>query len=172
VVVIGLQMVMYGTMRVAPYTHYFTGACGVYILLAWFAADAAGRWRGLGVPLFVSYSLALGVLTACGMVDVHRAGGNRNHFGPSLAGQIEIARAIQEQQQRVPGGAISIVSELPQYREHVHGLYTLRRLLDIAGPTVADAGGGTQIDIGYRSDDGWDAHLKCHVRNPQDSVNR
>jgi hypothetical protein len=170
VAVVGLQMVMYGAMRVAPYAHYFTGACGVYILLAWFAADAAGRRsRGLGVPLLVTYSLALGVLTACGMVDVHRAGGSRNHFGPSLAGQIEVARNLQQ----VPGGPIAFVSDLPQYREHVHGQYTLRRLLGLAGPAAGEeTGGGRQVDIRYRSDDGWDAHLKWHVRNPQDSVNR
>jgi len=125
----------------------------------------------LGVPLLVTYSLALGVLTACGMVDLHRAGGSRNHFGPSLAGQIEVAQNLRQ----VPGGGpIAFVSDLPQYREHVHGQYPLRRLLGVAGPApgeVTSGGGGRQVDIRYRSDDGWDAHLEWHVRNPQDSVN-
>jgi hypothetical protein len=163
VVVLGLQMVMYGAMRVAPYAHYFTGACGVYILLAWFAAEAAGG-RGWGVALLIVYGLSLGVLTGFGMVDVHRAGGSRNHFGPSLAGQIEIARGIGN----VCGAADVVVSDIPQYREHVHGLFTLRRLLGIASPGDRSAD-RTQVEIRYRSETGWDAHLNWRVRDPQDS---
>jgi hypothetical protein len=166
VVVLGLQMVMYGAMRVAPFAHYFTGACGVYILLAWFAAEAAGGRGRAGVALLIVYGLALGVLTACGMVDVHRAGGSRNHFGPSLAGQIEIARGIGN-----VSGAADVVSDIPQYREHVHGLFTLRRLLGIASPGERGAN-RTQVEIRYRSETGWDAHLNWRVRDPQDSETR
>ena len=118
-----------GRCGCAPYAHYFTGACGVYILLAWFAAEAAVGRGSAGVALLVTYGLALGVLTACGMVDVHRAGGSRNHFGPSLARQIEVARGLGN----IPGPA-AVVSDVPQYREHVHALFTLRRLLGIAEP--------------------------------------
>ena len=127
VVVLGLQMVMYGMMRVAPYAHYFTGACGVYILLAWFAAEAAGGRGWAGVALLIAY----GLRSACS-----RPAAWWTSTAPAAAAIISAPRwpgrskshAISE----TSPAAADVVSDIPQYREHIHGLFTLRRLLGIA----------------------------------------
>ncbi len=122
-----LQMGMDGVMRVAPYSHYYTGTAIVFILFAWLAADAIPN-QPLRALLLFGYGGCLAAFTVVVALQTHRDAGMRSAFGPSLGQQISTVQECQ----RLRTGRIE--TDIPQIRDHPHALPTLRRLLDLPAP--------------------------------------
>jgi hypothetical protein len=92
-----------------------------------------------------AYAASLGFLTVCSLVDIRRTGGVREHFGPSLAGQMEVARAAGRY------ADAEAVTDVPHYRAHPHALWALRQLLPPTEGVPVRSGYG--LAIRYRSAD-------------------
>lgn len=128
--------------------HYHNGIWISFVLLAWFAVDVVSRVRA---PLRWSAGLVTGVLAttllaSIGMLAVrlHRSGGTRETYGPTIANQQRVAQALATYASHSP-----LRVEVSHYRRFPHTLQILREL-NADGHT---GGPERQMEIRYASDD-------------------
>lgn len=144
---ISCQAIISGVTGRIDHPHYHNGTWITFALLAWLAADAlvtrTGRWRWTGIA--VTGLLAASLLTSVAVVAIrlHRTGGTREVYGPTMANQQRIARSLARYSRRSP-----VHVDVSHYRRFPHTLETLREL-------NAQAGEGPErpLEIRYASDD-------------------
>jgi len=129
-----LEILATGLTSAAGQTHYFNGTWPVFALLAWIGACSlvkeriAGRLAGALLVVNLATTVALAW-------SLHGSGGRRDGYGPTLANQIEIVRAIRG------AGATEVDAKAP-YFSHNRGLSVLDRL---EGPAPAPAPGARRL---------------------------
>ena len=68
------------------------------MVLTWYAIDAVARWRTAGERTAGALTMGLGGALALSVialaVQLHRTGGTREVYGPTLANQLQVARAM------------------------------------------------------------------------------
>lgn len=141
------QAAIAGVSARVDHPHYHNGTWISFVLLAWFAVDALvtrtarGRWIGVAATGLLAASLvtSVGVLAA----RLHRTGGTRETYGPTIANQQRVARQLALYSPRSP-----VRFEVSHYRRFPHTLELLRQLNagTIEGPE-------RELEIRYASDD-------------------
>jgi hypothetical protein len=92
------QAVVHGITAKFEHPHYHNGTWISSVMLAWFAVDflatgpKAARWAATSVTAALAASLLLAVGTLA--VRLHRSQGTRDTYGPTLANQQQVARAL------------------------------------------------------------------------------
>ncbi len=93
VLTLALQCCLDGALKIVPWPHYFTGTWIACVAFLWLGLDQLGRlrWRRmpLNIPIGLVYSLATAIATAAFIIGVHRAGGGKAWYGPTLGGQLD-----------------------------------------------------------------------------------
>ncbi len=117
-----LQMALYAAIRVPPMVSYYFGPFPITVLFAWTGIEAFGRLRLRGALVAV-FGLCVGTLTCAGAWQVHRFGWPRGSMSPTLANQVEVARALNAYSDTWA------LTNVGTYQEYSHALSTLRYLL-------------------------------------------
>ncbi|MGE3178275.1 MAG: hypothetical protein AB7O32_12480 [Vicinamibacterales bacterium] len=98
VAALGCQSVIDGISGRFQHPHYQNGTWIVFVLLAWLAIDAlASRagWPRRGAVLLTGVLAASLLISVAALaLDLHRHGGTREVYGPTLANQLRVARAL------------------------------------------------------------------------------
>lgn len=122
------QSVLHGLSAKHTHAHYAHGTWAAAAVLVGLAVTWASKWRAArwanaawGSSL-VAATLALGAA-------VHREGGGREKYGPTLGEQLSAVRAL---------GGRAVETEVPTLKDFPHGLQVLRRLE--GAPEVPGAG--------------------------------
>ena len=142
------QVVVDGLSARFQHPQYYNATWIVFALLAWFPIDVAAkagtalRWSAAAATGL----LAVALLVGSGMVAVrlHRSSGTRETYGPTIANQQQVARALARYS---PQSRLSI--QVVHYNRFPHTLAILRQL------TARQPYGRPQrdLEIRYRSDD-------------------
>jgi hypothetical protein len=121
---VAFHMLYVGVMRAPPGPQYVMGTFGIYILLAWVGADALARLR-LRAVVVGAYGLAVSGITLSCLWQVHRDGWTTGTMSPTLANQVEVARALNHYTDK------SAMTDVPVYYQFrmPFSLCTLRQLL-------------------------------------------
>lgn len=144
---VACQAVVSGLTARFEHPHYLNGIWISCVLLAWLTADAmASRdrlWRLAAVA--VTATLAVSLMTSVGVLAtrLHRSGGTREVYGPTIANQQAVARALTFY---APQSAVRL--DVIHYQRFPHALETLRQL----NPGQPDAR-ERDLEIRYASDD-------------------
>jgi hypothetical protein len=92
------QAVVHGITARFEHPHYHNGTWISFVVLTWFAVDflATGRRAARWAATAATAALAASLLLAVGALAVrlHRSGGTRDTYGPTLANQQQVARAL------------------------------------------------------------------------------
>jgi hypothetical protein len=128
------------------------------VVLAWFTADRVAR-PGWGRALLGVYATALAVVYVFCAVRIHHTGGGRDHYGPTLANQLQVARTLNRY----------VVDRHLEIEPYYPGLYpndlpTLRRIVPLR---VGRWTKPIKFRIVYASDDPADGRIAA-VRVPVD----
>jgi hypothetical protein len=121
------QAVISGISARFEHPHYLNGTWIAFVLLAWLTVDCIAcvrsrvRWSA---PL-VTGVLAISLLASVGMLAVrlHRSGGTRDIYGPTIANQQQLARALAVYAPQSP-----LQIDVTHYRRFPHTLQILRQL--------------------------------------------
>jgi hypothetical protein len=119
---LGLQMLLFGAMRVPAVEQYFFGTYPVHVLLAWVAVEALARFRMRGAVIAL-YGFSLVVITLGSIWQVHRTGWNFGSMVPKLKDQVAVARELNRYSDA------SAMNDVALYQQYPKALYTLRLLL-------------------------------------------
>jgi hypothetical protein len=119
---LGLQMLLFGAMRVPAVEQYFFGSFPIQVLLAWLAVEALAAFRLRGQVLAL-YGFSLVVITLGGIWQVHRTGWSDGSMMPKLKDQVAVARELNQYSDA------SAMNDVALFREYPKALYTLRLLL-------------------------------------------
>jgi hypothetical protein len=119
---LGVQIGLYGMMRMPPEPQYFFGTFILHALLAWMAVDALGRIR-LGWLAIALYGLSVAYITIASTHYIHRVGYARNTFRPSLKNQVEVARALNRYADE------KVMTDVVLYQSHPQAIRSLRLLI-------------------------------------------
>ena len=116
-----LHMLLYGVLRVPPYPQYFFGTFGLHVLLAWLGVHLLDRLRpSLGTAVTAAWGASLAFITVGTLWHVHRAGWERGYQSPTLANQVEVARALNRYYDR------TVLTDVITYQKHPNGIRALR----------------------------------------------
>jgi hypothetical protein len=127
---------------------YYNGTWIAFTLLAWFAVDTmverrrVFRWSAAAATALLAGALLVAVATIA--VRLHRAGGTREVYGPTLANQLRVARALAHY-----SPASRVVAHVDLYQRYPHTLAILRELSAGAG----GSGPERNLEVRYASDD-------------------
>jgi hypothetical protein len=121
------QAVVDGFAGKFEHPQYYNATWIAFVMLAWFAADAAvafGSWLGWTARLATaSLALALGVTVAIIAIRLHLSGGTREIYGPTIANQQRVARQLARYAPQT-----HLASEVSLYERYPHTLIILRGL--------------------------------------------
>jgi hypothetical protein len=151
--VVGLQCLVYGFARVYGHPHYLGPAWLLSLYFLWSGLTALGEWTA---PAGAVYGGALAGLLLFTMHDVHARGGTRGlHYGPTLANQLEVARALDNFK---PG---PIDMEARHYELFPQALSTIMDLYDLKGNKDEQP---QKLAIVYLHPDGADGWIRLVQR--------
>jgi hypothetical protein len=153
------QAVVHGITARFEHPQYHNGTWISSVMLAWFAVDflatgpRAARWAATAMTAVLAASLvfAVGALA----VRLHRSEGTRDTYGPTLANQQEVARALA----RYPPDA-DVRVHVTMWQRYPHTLAILRRLN--ARPPVTRR--RWTIELRYASQDPASGAIQMAVR--------
>jgi hypothetical protein len=121
------QGVIHGLSGKFEHPHYHNATWITFVLLSWFAVDGVVRLRS---PLRWSAIAATGVLAVALVTSValltvrlHRTGGTRELYGPTIANQLRVGRALAQYSPKS-----RLESEVIHYSRFPHTLEILRQL--------------------------------------------
>jgi hypothetical protein len=106
---------------------YYNGTWIVFTLLAWFAVDSlmeertAFRWAGVATTGVLAASLLVAVASVA--VRLHRSGGTREVYGPTIANQQRVARVLARYSPKS-----RVTAHVSLYELYPHTLAVLREL--------------------------------------------
>jgi hypothetical protein len=116
------QMLINGLTGTYGHPHYYNATWIAYAFFAWLTVDwLAGRSLAFAVCGAYAAALATTVLLLIG--SIHRSGGAREGYGPTLANQTEIAAELNHYLVSIP-----IDLKVLNYQRFPHALATLRLL--------------------------------------------
>lgn len=146
---LGAQAVVHGLTAKHTHAHYAHGTWAAAAVLVGLAVTWASKWRparwaigAWGASLFAA-TLLLGI-------GLHREGGGRERYGPTLRQQLAVVRQV---------GPRSIATNVHTLRAYPHGLRVLRRL-----ESAPEAPGAGLALVRFR--DATSAHLEVLPFNP------
>jgi hypothetical protein len=153
------QAVLHGITARFEHPHYHNATWISSVVLAWFAVDAmatgrtAARWAARSTTAILAASL----LIAVGMLAVrlHRSQGTRDTYGPTLANQQQVARALA----RYPPDS-HVQVHVTMWQRFPHTLAILRELN--ARPRVTRP--RRRIELRYASQDPASGAIEMVVR--------
>jgi hypothetical protein len=162
-----LQVLLYGVMRMPVAPQYFFGTFPIHVLFAWVGVDFLGRFR-LGWPAVLTYGASVAYITLASTAYVHKVGYARNTYRPSLANQIEVARALNQYTDP------TVWTDVVLFQSHPQSIRALRLLIppepgdarldgrwllvrhksgpggDDSAIEVAEIARGTELDASFR----------------------
>lgn len=122
-----IQSIIDGVASRYQHPHYQNGTWIVTVVFAWYAIDAVARWRTAGERTAGALTMGLGgalVLSVVGLaVQLHRTGGTREVYGPTLANQLQVARAMAAYD---PGSEVEV--QVSMWERFPHTPAVLREL--------------------------------------------
>jgi hypothetical protein len=152
------QAVVHGTSAKFEHPHYQNGTWIATVLLAWLAVDAlarrgaAGRLAAAGGTGALVLANAAAVATLA--VRLHDRGGTREAYGPTLANQQQVARAMARYAADSP-----VENRVAMWARFPHTLATLRQLHPSAGAAPRAA-----LRLDYASPDPRSGAIQLRVR--------
>jgi hypothetical protein len=140
---LGMYVLLYAALGVPSWLGYTFAPFVLTVLFAWAAVEALARVRLRGV-IIAAYGVSVAFITLGSLWRVHQRGWDRGVMSPTLANQVEAARALN----RYPDP--SVLTDVPLYQDFPHALRCLRLLLpaDPGQPRTAPAAG--RLLIRYR----------------------
>ncbi|MBI3551698.1 MAG: glycosyltransferase family 39 protein [Elusimicrobia bacterium] len=149
-----LQCAVYGLAKVYGHPHYLGVAWIFNLYFLWSAVSALGRWRDWTGAI---YAAALAAVLVCAMADVRAGGGTRGiHYGPTLANQLEVARALGN----FKPGPLSI--EVSHYQLFPQALSALMDLYELKGNPAEPP---RELAVVYARPNGSDGRIQLVVRD-------
>jgi hypothetical protein len=148
---LGAQIVLNGMTGTARRPHYYNGTWIIFVLFAWLCMDAAGN-LGVARWIMVPYGAAQVVVLALLVAQVHRNGGSRDGYGPTVANQMQIASELKQYSPETP-----IRMDVLNYQQYPHALQSVRSL---DPPDTRRALRNTQLAVVYASPNPSDGRIK------------
>lgn len=145
---VACQMALDGFAGKFEHPQYYNATWMTFTVLAWFAADwlattrPALRWMAPATTGLLASALLLTVSTLA--FRLHRTAGTREIYGPTLANQLRVARALAPYSPRNP-----VSTNVIPYRLYPHALETLREL----HAERYDSGRSGHLEVRYASPD-------------------
>jgi len=142
------QAALHGTTAKFEHPHYYNGAWISFVLLAWLAADflaarrSGARWAAAAVTGLLASSLLLSVAVLT--LRLHQSRGTRDFYGPTLANQQEIARALSRY-----STTSEVQTRVRLWQRYPQGLALLRQLNASRRMDLPQR----RLEIRYASDD-------------------
>lgn len=87
ILTLALQSLMDGALRIAPWPHYFCGTWIACVICLWLSLRWLAKFR-LAITIGIIYSAATIAVTAAFALGVHRAGGGKAWYGPTMGRQL------------------------------------------------------------------------------------
>jgi hypothetical protein len=116
------QMLLNWLTGTYGHPHYYNATWIVYAFFAWLTVDwLAGR--AFATALCGAYAAALATTVLLLIASIHRSGGSREGYGPTLANQMQIAAELRRYSATVP-----LDFKVLNYQKFPHALETLRLL--------------------------------------------
>lgn len=144
------QLLVDGLTGAFGHPHYYNATWIAYAALVLAALRAISKPRIATAIVVVSAGAVSVVLISC-IVGMHLRGGTRgDHYGPTLANQLTIARELEQYPKQS-----RLETNVPHYLRFPHGL---RTLITLDGPVVP-ARPSAWLAIRYASTDPRDGHV-------------
>lgn len=85
---LGLQCLLDGALRIAPWPHYYSGTWIACVVCLWMGLRQLARFRlgplPLSLPIGIAYAVATALATGTFVIGIHSAGGGTAWYGPTL----------------------------------------------------------------------------------------
>jgi hypothetical protein len=140
---LGMYVLLYAALGVPSWLGYTFAPFVLTVLFAWVAVEALARVR-LRAVVIAAYGASVSFITLGSLWRVHQRGWDRGVMSPTLANQVEVARALNRY------ADATALTDVPLYKDFPHALRCLRLLLppDSSHPRRAAAAG--RLLIRYR----------------------
>jgi hypothetical protein len=148
--IVGAQALLDGMTGAEGFTHYFNATWIAFAVLAWFGLESTRRVPWLAPATTLSVGAASLTVLLFLLANVHTRGPSREHYGPTLANQTAVARALDRYG---PGTQVEVLAS--SVLRFPDGLRVLR-LLDTRRPEEPLPPATLRLE--YRSEP-WDATL-------------
>ncbi len=141
------QAVVHAMSGKIEHPQYYNGTWITFTLLAWFAVDFVAesrtfRWTAPAATGLLAAALLVSVATIA--VRLHRRGGTREVYGPTIDNQQRVARALARY-----SPSSQVVAHIDLYERYPHTLAILRELNAGAGGNRPEG----HLEVRYASDD-------------------
>ncbi|HEX8913337.1 MAG TPA: hypothetical protein VF796_13335, partial [Humisphaera sp.] len=137
---LGLQVGLFTLMRAPAWPQYFYGTFAVHLLLGWAGVQWLARVR-LRLAFVLLFGAAGAALTALALHERHTLGPTRES-GPTLANQVEVARALNRYDDP------EVWTDVDLYKQHPQAIRSLRVLIP-PGPSDGPRAAGKRLVIRY-----------------------
>ncbi|HKD43475.1 MAG TPA: hypothetical protein VKB87_24555 [Myxococcaceae bacterium] len=145
------QMLLNWLTGTYGHPHYYNATWIVYALFAWLTVDwLAGR--ALATAVCGPYAAALATTILLLIASIHRSGGTREGYGPTLANQMQIATELRQYSATVP-----LDFKVLNYQKFPHALETLRLLQP---PPSGQPRQASRLSIVYSSTDATNGRIQ------------